>query len=102
MDKFNNSLEVVQVLLTLDVKCDCFQTQMDKSDLEKTDFKRHNGVYQFTRMALSLNNSPATIQRVMDIILSLAKLQFTMVYLDDINIFSKLPAEQISQIEKSF
>ena len=57
-------------------------------DREKTTFTTHFGTYAFTQMLFGLKNAPATYQQDIDTIYITVKWQFSLVYLDDIIVFS--------------
>jgi Reverse transcriptase (RNA-dependent DNA polymerase) len=55
------------------------------------------GLYWFLR--IGLRNDPATFQRFVDINLSGLPWKTCLVYLDDIIVFSKTPAEHMAHLE---
>ncbi len=56
--------------------------------------------YRFTRMPLALTNAPATFQHAVDILLSGGNRQFSLVYLDDIIVYSKSKEDHIRHIDE--
>lgn len=97
MKKFSGSLGDAQGFSTLNANSGFWRIEIDKADWENTTFNSHHGLYQPTRMALGLKNTPATLQHVIDNMLSHAKQQFALVYLDDVFTSSKIPHEQWSR-----
>ena len=53
-------------------------------------------------MPQGLCNAPATFQRIMDTILSDLKYSCVLIYLDDINVFSRTFNEQLEHLEQVF
>ena len=51
------------------------------------------GVYKFLHMLYGLCNAPATFQHLMQNCLGELNLSFTMVYLDDVIVYSKMPED---------
>ena len=79
----------------IDLKSGYWQIPMHQSDAEKTAFRTHDGLYQFTVMPFGLKNAPATFQRLMDTVLSGLKWKGLLVYMDDIIIYSTTPQEHL-------
>ena len=69
-------------------------------DRDKTTFASHCGLYRFLRMPFGLNNSPATFQRAVEIILSRVKWETALVYLDDVIIYSKTVTEHFAHVRE--
>lgn len=62
--------------------------KVNKSYKEKTAFTFRHELYKFLRLRFVSKNVPVTYQRVVDIILYFSKLQFLLIYLDNIVLFS--------------
>jgi hypothetical protein len=77
-----------QWLSTLDALAGFTQVELADEDREKTAFRTHRGLYQFIRMPFGLRNGPAIFQRIMQRVLAPYLWIFTLVYIDDIVIFS--------------
>ena len=60
------------------------------------------GFYECVRMPFGLTNTPATFQRLMESCLSDLHLNWCIIYLDDVIVFSKTPEEHIEQLEAVF
>ena len=72
---------------TLDAKSGFYQVKIRKRDRPKTAFTFGSGHYQYKRLPMGLKNSPATFQRLMDLIL--AGIPGVYIYIDDILILAK-------------
>ena len=56
------------------------------------------GCYECERMPFGLTNTPATFQCLMQSCLSNMHLQYCIIYLDDIIVFSKAPEEHLTRL----
>ena len=74
---------------TLDLSSGFWQVEMDQSSQEKTAFATFSGLYEFRKMPFGLANSPATFQRLMEIVLAGVARDACFVYIDDIVVFGK-------------
>jgi hypothetical protein len=83
------SLTGSQWLTTLDALAGFTQLEMSEDSKEYTAFRSHRGLYQFRRLPFGYRNGPSAFQRVMQDILAPFLWIFTLVYIDDIVIFSK-------------
>ena len=60
------------------------------------------GFYNCERMPFGLTNAPATFQRLMESCLGDLHLNWCIIYLDDIIVFSKTPKEHIERLRGVF
>ena len=60
------------------------------------------GFYECERMSFALTNAPATFQWLMETCLGELHLQWCIIYLNDIIIFSKMPKEHITRLRVVF
>jgi Reverse transcriptase (RNA-dependent DNA polymerase) len=88
MDECIDSLGDAVVFSTLDCNSGYWQIPLDEADRDKTTFSSHAGTFRFLRIPFGFRNAPATFQRAFDIILSVLKWRTSLVYLDDIIIYS--------------
>jgi hypothetical protein len=82
----------------LDLKSGFYQIPIRDADKQKTAFSTPFGLYQFNVLPMGLKNSPPTFQKVMTDTLKSCRL-FSLVYLDDIIIFSKSFPEHVHHLE---
>jgi hypothetical protein len=73
---------------SLDLASGYYNVKMDKDSHTYTAFATQRGFFEYTRMAMGLCNSGATFSRLMAKVLDGYLDLFTLVYLDDILIFS--------------
>ena len=83
----------------LDLKSGFYQIPIHQTDKEKTAFVTPFGLYQFNVLPMGLKNSPPTFQKVMTDTLHHCR-QFSLVYLDDIIVFSKTYSEHVRHLEQ--
>ena len=68
---------------------------MDENDKQKTAFATHRGLFQFKVMPFGLCNSPATFERLMELVLSGVLFERCLVYIDDVICFGKTEEEAL-------
>ena len=57
---------------------------MDENDKQMTAFATYGGLFQFKVMPFDLCNSPATFERLMELVLSSGLFETCLVYIDDV------------------
>lgn len=87
MDELIESLGDATLFSTLDANSGYWQILLDQESKDRTSFTCHAVFYRFKRLPFGLINAPATFQRALDLILSIVRYEFALVYLDDIIIF---------------
>ena len=101
-DSILQALTGSQWLSTLDALAGFTQLSMAEEAKEMTAFRTHRGLYQFKRMPFGYRNGPSIFQRVMQTVLAPYLWIFTLVYIDDIVIYSRTFEEHIDHISKVF
>ena len=98
-----DSLNGACIFTSLDLKSGHFQVELDEESIPLTAFTVGPlGFYKCVRMPFDLTNAPATFQRLMESCLGELHLDWCIIYLDDIIIFSKNPDEYITRLEGVF
>ena len=88
-----------QVLSSFDALAGFTQLEISEEEREKTAFRCHLGLWQFRRMPFGLRNGPSIFQRLMQGILAPYLWLFTLVYIDDIVVFSKSWEEHLDHLD---
>lgn len=91
IDDLLDRLQGASVFTSLDLQSGYHQIRIAPEDVPKTAFRTPQGLFEFRVLSFGLTNAPAAFQREMNRIFS--HLDFVLVYLDDILVFSK-DAEQ--------
>ena len=85
---------------SLDLKSGYWQVEMEEESKALTTFTvRPLGFYECERMLFGLMNVPATSQCLMQSCLGNLHLQYCIIYLDDIIVFSKTPEEHLARLQ---
>ena len=79
-----------------------WQVELPESEQEKCAIITSLGLYQPTCMPQGLCNAPATFQQIMDSVLADLKFSCVLIYLDNINVFSKTFNEHLLHLEQVF
>ena len=88
---------------SIDLKAGYWQVEMDEDSKALTAFTvRPLGFYECERMPFRLTNAPATFQQLMENCLGDLNLNWCIIYLDDVIIFSKTPEEHIQRLRGVF
>ena len=88
VDDTLDQLRDARYFTSLDLRSGFWQIELDHESRSKTAFVTHAGLFQFKVMPFGLTNAPATFQRLMDLVLGGLKWSCSLVYLDDIIVFS--------------
>ncbi|GES72789.1 retroviral-like aspartic protease 1 [Rhizophagus clarus] len=102
VDDMLETLSGCQWFSSLDLASGFWQVELSPKDREKLTFITRFGTFEFTVMPFGLCNAPATFQRLMDTVLRDILWQFVVVYIDDINIGSKMFEEHLQHLEQVF
>ncbi|XP_062386073.1 uncharacterized protein LOC134073108 [Sardina pilchardus] len=87
---------------TLDLASGYWQVQVEERDREKTAFTTPFGLFEWDRMPFGLCNAPATFQRLMQRCLGGQLVESTLVYLDDVIVFSPDFPTHLRHLEEVF
>ena len=96
-------LNGAKIFTSLDLKSGYWQVEMEEESKPLTAFMV--GPLRFfkcERMPFGLTNAPATFQRLMESCLGDLHLNWCIIYLDDIIVFSETPQEHIKRLHGVF
>jgi hypothetical protein len=102
IDDIFDSLTGARWFSSLDLASGYWQVPVAEEDREKTAFVTKVGTFEFNVMPFGLTNAPATFQRLMDKIFRDAIGRFVLVYLDDINVYSRTFSEHLEHLQWVF
>ena len=103
MQETMESMVGTRFFSTMDLKSDFWQVKMAKDSQQYTAFTVGSmGVYEFLRMPYGLCNAPATFQRLMQNCLGELNLTYTLIYLDDVIVFSRTEDEHLHRLRVVF
>ena len=89
--------------ISLDLKLGYWQVEMEEDCKALTAFTVGPlGFYECERMPFGLTNAPTTFQCLMQSCLGNLHLQYCIIYLDDIIVFSKTPEEHLVTLRAVF
>jgi hypothetical protein len=102
IDSILDSMGNAKLFSSLDLASGYHQVMMDDETKEKSAFTSPFGLFQFNVLSQGLTNAPPGFQRLMDFVLSGIQWQFSMVYLDDILVFSDGFNSHVKHLEEVF
>jgi hypothetical protein len=88
-----NQMKGASVFLKIDFRSGYHQLKIQESDIPKTAFHNHYGLYEYTMMSFGLTNAPAYFMYLMNNVFMEYLDKFVVVFIDDILIFSKTEEE---------
>ncbi|MEW8191404.1 MAG: reverse transcriptase domain-containing protein [Candidatus Thiodiazotropha endolucinida] len=103
LPRINDCLDAVagaELFSSLDLTSSFHQVPMKKEDIPKTAFCTKYGLYEYLTMPMGLSNSPAVLQRLMQIILGQLQWHSCLIYLDDVLIFGSSFEEHMQRLEE--
>ena len=87
------------IFTSLDLKFSYWQVKLDEESIPLMAFMVGPlRFYECVRMPFGLTNAPATFQHLMETCLGELHLNWCIIYLDDIIIFSKTPQEHLKRL----
>ena len=103
IDEALDSLGGARMFSSLDLVQGYHQVAVAEEDIPKTAFRAGTGgLYEYARMPFGLSNSPATFQRLMEVVLGDLNYGSLLLYLDDILVFSSSFKEHLERLEVVF
>ena len=92
-----------QIFSSIDLKSGYWQVELTEESKAMTAFTVGPlGFYECVRMPFGLTNAPATFQRLMESCLGEMHLNWCIIYLDDIIVFSKSREEHLERLKGVF
>ena len=89
LDEALDAIAGCSVFSSLDLAMAYHQVPVEPSDVEKTAFITHAGLFEMTKMPFGLCNAPSTYQRLMSIVLCGLMKRICLVYRDDVIVYSR-------------
>ena len=102
IDDLIDHLRGAKVFSALDLTQGYYQLRIAPEDVHKTAFTTPIGLYEYKVLPMGLSNSVSYFQRAMNTIFAPYLGKFMCVYLDDILIYSRSPAEHLQHLETVF
>ena len=102
VNEMMDSLHGSKYFSTIDLGSAYYQVELEEKSKEKTAFSTKYGQYCFNRMPFGIAAAPSTFQKLMTIVIGDMNWRESLVYLDDILVFSKTLEDHIRILEKLF
>ena len=102
IDEILDSLGKAKIFSSLDMASGYWQVEVDEESKEKTAFTSPFGHFEFNVLPFGLTNAPPGFQRLMDFVLSGLQWEFSLVYLDDVLVYSPTFQDHISHLQQVF
>jgi hypothetical protein len=98
VDEPLDELKGAKFFTKLDLWSGYHQVRMDLTDVEKTTFKTHEGLFEFLVMLFGLMNALATFQALMNTVLQPFLQKFVLVFFKEFLIFSSSWVEHLQHV----
>ena len=105
IDDLLDKIQGAKFFSSLDLLSGYHQLALRDSDVPKTAFKTHVGLFEYKVLCFGLTNAPSVFQAIMNKVFSKypnVLNNFVLVYMDDILIISKTREEHLQHLKKVF
>jgi hypothetical protein len=102
IDESLDQLNKAKWFSTLDLKAGYWQVEQYPNGEHNATFATRQGLYEFNVMPFGPSNTLATVERLMETVLSGLQWQVCLTYLDDIIVYGKTFEEMLSNLEQVF
>jgi hypothetical protein len=99
IDQLLDTLQGSTCFSSLDLHSGYHQIRLAASDVPKTAFSTPTGHYEYMVMPMGISNAPSVYQSVMHNLFRDMLGKYVLIYLDDILVYSKTPAEHRAHLE---
>jgi hypothetical protein len=98
LEDATSSLADSQYFSVLDCHSGFWQIEIREEDKEKTAFTIPSGHYEFNRLRFGLSNSPATFERLIELVLAKLIGKECWVFVDDTIVFARTAREHVERL----
>jgi len=86
----------------LDLRSSFYQVPLAEADKDKTAFITSRGQWRFCALHMGLSNSPATFQKLMDLVLCRLTWESVIIYIDEIVVYAHTYSDLKLRLEEVF